>query len=557
MRRGGQLLALAGAAVLVVALPVVVPPVLAASTRTAKVQARVESTSDWTWVRFANTRVIGVRKVSQDRQARSPAYAGGRIGFSLTPADVATHAFRAVTWELSLRVTPGTPLRIGIERGCDGTTAVALYNANGRSPVRVGEVEGTGCSGVSWSSFPVAPLITTRPTLVPPPGCAGAALTDNASTSPALHATGDPNPNILVAQDNLWFHGLGTGSAFGGPAVATRTTLLTPALGFYDKNSRSVSEATIELASSHGIDALSEEWIAPAGQPGSMEDQLDGAFLQARNLCRIRWALFYDLNLRLQWKYGISAPIDFDDPRVRTTFVSDFVHFARKYFGGRYYLRLDGRPMVEIWATSGFTGDVDRAVAEARAAVAAQGYIVYLVGDEQTSEAPDPARIARWDAVTSFIPMLMPGSPYVGTDHGNAGLTDVAAWVSASSDRWNAAVSGVTVRGSGVPVSIQPGFTPQYDDVRYRRLNAIAGPTSLCATSKDDFVALARVAYAHAIPVGAAGRRVVWVGTWNNYPEQTQVEPTIAGHGYPCRNTGTDIVDALVSIFGRSTFGHR
>jgi hypothetical protein len=529
---------------------------VSASSATVRTRIRVESTSDWTQVQFANARITAARKVSADRAVLSPSYAAGAIRFSLSSTDVRAHVFRAATYALTLRVTVGTSLRIGIQRGCNGTTAVALYNANGRSAVRVGEVEGTGCAGVSWSSFPVARLITTRPVAVPPPGCTGATKTDNASTAPALHPTGDSNPNILIAQDNLWFHGLGPNSAFGGPAPATRTTLLTPALGFYDRNSRSVSEATIELSSSHGIDALSEEWIAPAGEPGSMEDQLDGAFLAARNLCRTRWAVFYDLNLRLQWKYGISAPIDFNDPRVRTTFVSDFVHFAGKYFGGAYYLKLDGRPMVEIWATSGFTGDVDGAITEARAAVAAKGFDVYLVGDEQTAETPDPARIARWDAVTSFIPMLMAGTPYAGVDHGTAGLADVAAWVSASSDTWNAAVSGVTARGSGEPVSVQPGFTPQYDDTRYRTLNGIAGPSSLRAASKDDFVALARVAYAHAVPVGAAHRRIVWVGTWNNYPEHTEVEPTIAGHAYPLGNTGTDIVDALVAVFGAATFGH-
>ncbi len=557
MRTRASIVALTAA--LMAALTVllgVAPAAVSASSATVTVLVRMESTSDWTEVRFAAASVVGARKVSAERGVISPSYAAGAIRFTVASADVRAHRFRAVTYSLTLRVKVGTSLRIGIQRGCNGTTAVALYNANGRSAVRVGEVEGTGCSGVSWSSLPVARLITKRPVAVPAPGCAGATRTDNASTSPAIHPTGDSNPNILIAQDNLWFHGLGPSSAFGGPASATRTTLLTPALGFYDKNSRSVSEATIELSSAHGIDALSEEWIAPAGEPGSMEDQLDGAFLAARNLCRTRWAIFYDLNLRVLQRYGISAPIDFNDPRVRTTFVSDFVHFAQKYFGGAYYLKLDGRPMVEIWATSGFAGEVDGAVAEARAAVAAKGYNVYLVADEQTAESPDPARIARWDAVTSFIPMLMPGTPYAAIDHGTAGLADIAAWLSASSDTWNAAVSMVTARGSGEPVSVQPGFAPQYEDVRYRNLNGIAGPTSLRAASQDDFVALARVAFAHAVPVGAAQRRIVWVGTWNNYPEHTQVEPTIAGHVYPLGNTGTDIVDALVSVFGAATFGH-
>lgn len=531
-------------------------PTVSATSATVRVQVRIESTSDWTRVRFANATVTRAKKVSADRQVKNLSYAAGRIGFTLSSVDVAAHAFRSATYALTMKVTAGKRVRIGIERGCNGTTAVALSNANGKSAVRVGEVEGTGCSGISWSTFDVARLITTKPALVAAPGCAGAATTDNASTSPTLHPTDDPNPNILIAQDNLWFHGLGPSGTFGGPADATKTTLLTPALGYYDKSSRSVSEATIELSSSHGIDALSQEWIAPAGEPGSMEGDLDGAFLAARNLCRTRWAIFYDLNLRLQWKYGMSAPIDLSDPRVRSIFVSDFVHFAEKYFGGTYYLELDGRPMVEIWATWGFTGDVDGAVDAARAAVAARGYDVYIVGDEQTAQTPDRARIARWDAVTSFTPMLMPGSPYVGTDHGKAGLADVAAWVDARSEAWDAAVSGVTARASGAQVSLQPGFAPQYDDTRYRSLNHIPGPTSLQATSKSDFLALANVAFTHAVPTGASGRRIVWICTWNNYPEHTQIEPTISGHSYPLGNTGTDIVDALVSVFGGSTFGH-
>ena len=375
-------------------------------------------------------------------------------------------------------------------------------------------------------------------------------------TSPPIHPSADPNANILIAQDNLWFTPLKPDTTAGGPAGAPPTSVITPAQGFYDTNGRSRAEGAIEMASSHGIDALSEEWVAPAGEPGSMEDALDGAVLNARDLCRTRWAIFYDLNLRLQWKYGIQAPIDFGDPRVRGIFVSDFVHFADKYFGGRYYLKLDGRPMVEIWATWGFTGDVDGVGAEARAAVRAKGYDVYIVGDEQTAGAADPARIARWDAVTSFIPMLMPGTPYAGTDHGTARLADVAAWVDQKSTAWDAAVRGVTVKGGGAPVSIQPGFAPQYDDTRYRTESGIGGPTSLRAMSKDEILALARIAYAHAVPTGASSRRLVWIGTWNGYPEHTQIEPSVPGSAYPLGNTGTDIVDALVSIFGASTFGY-
>jgi len=384
---------------------------------------------------------------------------------------------------------------------------------------------------------------------------------DNASITTPV-STGADNKNILIAQDNLWFHGSGQFSAFmtydnSGKYV----TSMTPALGYYDSSSLADNEKQIDMAANNGVDALSQEWISPLGEGGSMEDPMDNAFLAAPNICRIRWAIFYDLNLRLGWKYpskyGNQGP-NFDDPDVRAIFVSDMIHLATKYFGQAQYLKIDDRPVIEIWATANLHGslaNVVNTVQLARDEVKKLGYDLYIVGDEEGWGTFNASRVAIWDATSSFIPPLMPGTPFAGQNNGRAGLTKAITFVDQANQAWVKDIAGIKVLGRNESVSFQPGFAPQYDDTLFRNLNNLGGPTSLWAMSKAEIKQMAEASLKSAQPVGASGRKLIWIGTWNNYPESTQIEATAPGANYPGGNTGNDILDALQEVFGSQTFG--
>ena len=84
----------------------------------------------------------------------------------------------------------------------------------------------------------------------------------------------------------------------------------------------------------------------------------------------------------------------------------------------------------------------------------------------------------------------------------------------------------------------------------------IPDQTSLLAMSKAEIKALSEVALKYAQPVGKTGRHLIWIGTWNNFPESTQIEPTKPGSNYPGGNIGTDILDVLKDVFGSKTFGN-
>jgi hypothetical protein len=142
-----------------------------------------------------------------------------------------------------------------------------------------------------------------------------------------------PNDYIVIAQLNLWYGGPGCYGGFeDNHCTGKRTTPFEPALGHtYTSSNPQVLKQQIDWAADYGVDAFSLEWTTPRGigTSGSLEDNIDDAFLKAPNLARIRWCIFYDTILRMTQDPAVNADIrngiNFDDPKVYNAFVSDFI----------------------------------------------------------------------------------------------------------------------------------------------------------------------------------------------------------------------------------------
>lgn len=368
------------------------------------------------------------------------------------------------------------------------------------------------------------------------------ATTAASATEPTSRVATARNENIVIGQINFWFPQF----EYQGQYYT-----LEPKLGYYDSRDPAIIRQEIDWAADYGVDVFSVEWVSRAGEQNSMEPIMDQVFLKAPNLCRIRWVIFHDLPLRLfNAHVDTTDGFDFDDKRVRKLFIGDMVHFAKKYFDQPQYFKIGGRPVVYTWATRAFTGDVAGAVAAARRKVAKLGYDIYIVGDEIDGDNFVPAHAAIWDAVTSFIPFLSIGA----APPANAGAG--APLVDATYSLWERHLDGLKVLGRDDPVVLQPGFTPQYDDTRYRKAYDEPPFTYVPARSIADVRALARVSLAHANPAGEQGLKLIWLNTFNNWPETTTVEPTvISGPKYPAGNYGFDMLNVVRSVFGAQTYG--
>jgi hypothetical protein len=410
----------------------------------------------------------------------------------------------------------GADLILEIDRGHIGGTTVEIYNYACDQP---GEV-----ATLTWDGIQPSGANTERFTL------------------PYAQLTSvSQNEYTVIAQLNFWYYG----PPFPGQS-------LSPLLGEYWSSDPDVVYQQIEWASEYGVDAFSIEWTTPRRiGHNSTEPTLDDVFLKSPNIGKVRWAIFYDFAMRLHDTSGLTQyldNLDFNEPAVYSTFVYDFRRFAQKYFGDPQYLTIDGRPVIYVWPSRAFRGDVIGAVRDARQAVAEEGYDVFIVGDEVKAGDFDPQHAALFDGNTAFI-FIMPGLDWSTWD--NVGGAVIA--VDDVFEEWRGNIEGLKVIDRDEFVNFQPGWAPQYDE--RARHPEFSNPIYVPATSKEQVIAMAEMARKHAEPVGSQGQKLIWVNTWNCWGETTTIEPTAnIGPKYPAGNYQFDMLEVVLEVFGAETY---
>ncbi len=196
------------------------------------------------------------------------------------------------------------------------------------------------------------------------------------------------------------------------------------------------------------------------------------------------------------------------------------------------YFRLDGKPVVVIFRGIHFFGIYQQAIDEVRAYHDQQ---IYLVGMSAMwhkfyRELNDLEidRIRAFDAVTAW-------SATAGTPNQHRDLQALAEWLAPRVASWRENVPQLVVRGTAdTRVVMAPTITAQYDKSKIKD-NPKGRAAVRYARSQEDFRALVRVAKENLDPEGVApgGDKLVWLQTFNEWPEGTTCEPTELGEGYP------------------------
>lgn len=492
-----------------------------------RAQISLTTSSDWTTIRLLKGIWHSLSVISVSQEAESIEVSQEMISLSQAFDRAGSREEVELVVEVYFaELEPGGSLVLEIERGYLGSSQVVISNME--------EGAHSEISTLTWSGFSSEDRN---------------AQTYEVSADPFLEPK--TNEYIVIGQLNLWYFGPGPYSGFED-AEGNRLTPLNPLLGDYWSDDPVVVEQQIEWAVEYGVDAFSIEWDSPEedslGYP--MEKTMDEVFLVAPNIHKIRWCIFYDFNLRLHFfedqGVDITRTPNFNQEIVQETFVSDFVHFATKYFDHPQYLTIDDRPVVYIWATHSFRGNPAPAFQEARQRIAELGYDVYIVGDEVCYGCYNPAKASLFDATTTFT-FLIPGvDQAVLRDVGDAArTTDIAfSW-------WRDQITNQKVGGREETVQFQPGWAPQYDERYYISDYPIYVP----ASSKEQVIQMAEVARDHAQPAGKNEMKLIWLNTWNNWAETTTVEPTVdQGPKYPAGNYGFDMLEVVKEVFGSETY---
>ena len=303
-------------------------------------------------------------------------------------------------------------------------------------------------------------------------------------------------------------------------------------------DSSNPSTATRDIANARraGIDFFAVDWWpydpGYSGRDYRRADAAMGSFLAARDLRRIRFAMFYET-----WNLGFqpvreSTPVTF---QMELHFDADMIHFAEAYFHNPSYLRVDGRPVVFLFLTRTLTGDVAGMIHGAREVLRARGFDPYFIGDEVywrvTPETLSPAgpvltttpqvdRIEQFDAVTSYTLYYGDSEPAFGPvadSSGYPGTTRIAE------DQRFLLTAYRNATGGRVPVV--PDIAPGFNDRGFRLPNNHPAEPRQWLPGDGPATTLDHLFRCVAIPELDPALPMVMVTSWDDWNEDTGIEP--------------------------------
>lgn len=309
--------------------------------------------------------------------------------------------------------------------------------------------------------------------------------------------------------------------------------------GEYRSDDPRVIAAHVRWAAQYGIDFFIISW----SQRGNFADYAArDRLLPALAASRVRQAPLIEL-VAYQGQ-------DVGSERLRRRLAADLAFVAEHYLRHPSALTVDGRPVLFLYATRAFRGDITAWTGEVRRVLEAAGVTPFIVADEAFWQEVDPARVRAFDAVTAYNVYEWPRRGHAGWARDSTFFAEVDGMFA----RWQAAL-----RQEGIP--FVPNAMPGYNDrgvrleenhyVIPRRLHAGGTITGFFERSLD-------LARRYADPA----LRMVTVTSFNEWHEWTQIEPArrsdraAAGdaarytEGFPHDAYGFEYLEVLRERFG-------
>jgi glycoprotein endo-alpha-1,2-mannosidase len=270
-----------------------------------------------------------------------------------------------------------------------------------------------------------------------------------------------------------------------------------PVLGEYNDRNSDVIDQHLEWSHYAGINFWATSWWGP----GSREDiTLLNHILQHPELDNLKIAIMYETTGRTS---------DFTD---YSNLGPDITYLANHYFNHPNYLKINGKPVIFIYLTRVLSerGVLENSLNVMRTAAAVSGYSLFIVGDHAFGNPPSlPGDIGLLDAVTNYDVYGCMGAT------GYATQTSVNAYYTTQSKWRSLAHSG----GAAFIPSVSPGFNDR--GVRHGH-----APLSRKLAPEQEFGSLFRAMVQQAKnQVDAGIGRIIMVTSWNEWHEDTQIEP--------------------------------
>lgn len=302
-----------------------------------------------------------------------------------------------------------------------------------------------------------------------------------------------------------------------------------PVIDPYISSDPSVAEQHIEWAADAGVDFFSLNYWH---DNDDLNARIDQGFLQASNIERIKFCLFYGAG-DLGGGYSAETLSTYLDSVARDQLVDDVLTMADKYFDHPSYLRIDGRPVVLFYTTRILVGQVEMVFNDARAALEERGFDPFFIGDEifwlvrmvhtengdggpdtvyPVTEEPQVDRIRLFDAITDYNLIFDQR-----TDH--AGHLAESTLIEDANNLF------AMYRAAVPDVPLVPTIIPGYNDHGARPGAPIPVIPREASPGASVASGLALMYDEHLLPNLDARAPIAFITTWNEWNEDTMIEP--------------------------------
>jgi hypothetical protein len=277
-----------------------------------------------------------------------------------------------------------------------------------------------------------------------------------------------------------------------------------PMLGHYSSRNPEVIRQHLKWMETCGIDfTVMSWWGTHSREDITLRDHIWEEIANSS----VKFSIYYESAV-----LGIGQDGIYIDEQDEEQLVADFNYIADTYFEHPNYLRINGNPVVYIYLSGIYSGNFKQAFARIRNELSTKGYELYLIGDEVGWYDASGSHMEFLDAVSPYI--ILPRNIEAGAYPGNGNFF---ADLSVRMGEWESIAHPI---GLKVIPCVNPGFSNRTGSSSgfavSRQIDADGSGTSLL----EEYI---KVALSFVEPE----QRMIMITSWNEWHEDTQVEPTV------------------------------
>ena len=330
-----------------------------------------------------------------------------------------------------------------------------------------------------------------------------------------LEEGGEKEKYIIAAHYMTSFRGSDTWLLQSGNK--TFSPAYKPLLGYYDNRDQAILSKHIEWAKKFRINTFMLTW--PGLSQGEYYHTYEDAillFLQNPDFKKINFFFVYSFIMGLRKAgEGTNDPVDFNNNDNINKLLYDFTYASKTYFVRPNYLKIRGRPVVYLWATSLSKGNLKKAIKKLRNTIKSHtGKDPYLIADDHAwwTGVPNFDTTPLYDAIMSYAMIKIEGQPPISHD-----LSDVYPEIVQNYAFWSNACSDLGI--DFIPC-VYPGFNAVGAPWCYNEKNEPTNPVvTRNPTTFKNFINQAEKFIDPDI-------NMFYITSWNEWYEGTNIEPS-------------------------------